>query len=164
MPTARSSCFAARAVIEFLFDPRSGRRRRHLLQDRTRAALRNRARRVERHARYESGKLHGVAHSISHRTEQAREFDDIGLVQKVESELFRDRSIPKGQISINADRSIVVLRGELGDPVQIERIEQAVRRITGVREVENLLHLPGVAAPASRPHPRAQPFASVNGK
>jgi hypothetical protein len=34
-----------------------------------------------------------------------------------------------------------------------------VRRVAGVRDVENLLHPPGVPAPASHPHgdPRATP-------
>ena len=34
----------------------------------------------------------------------------MSLVRKVESELFRDRTIPKGPISINVDRGIVVER------------------------------------------------------
>jgi BON domain len=66
---------------------------------------------------------------------------------------YSDRTVPKGQISINADRGIVVLRGELDDSQQIRHIENAARKICGVRDVENLLHKPGVPAPPSRPHP-----------
>jgi hypothetical protein len=150
---------AAGAALEFFLDPRSGKRRRHLVRDRTRAALRRRARKVERQANYEAGKIVGVAHAITHREHAAPELDDVSLVRKVESELFRDRTIPKGPISINADRGIVVLRGQLEDPEQIERIEREVREVAGVRDVENLLHPPGTPAPASRPHgdPRATP-------
>ncbi len=149
--------FAAGAALEFFLDPRSGKQRRHLVRDRTRAALRRRARRVERQAHYEAGKLAGLGHAITHRDQAAAELDDVSLVRKVETELFRDRTIPKGQISINADRGIVVLRGQLDDAQQIERIEREVRKVTGVREVENLLHLPTVPAPPSHPHgdPRA---------
>jgi hypothetical protein len=148
---------AAGAALEFFFDPRSGKRRRHLVRDRTRAALRRRARRVERQAHYEAGKIVGVAHAITHHEHAIPELDDVSLVRKVESELFRDRTIPKGPISINADRGIVVLRGQLEDAQQIQRIEREVRRVAGVRDVENLLHPPEVPAPASRPHgaPRA---------
>lgn len=148
--------FAAGVALEFFLDPRSGKRRRHLVRDRTRAALRRRARRVERQAHYEAGKLAGVGHAIRHR-DQAAALDDVGLVRKVESELFRDRTIPKGNISINADRGIVVLRGELDDAQQIQSIEREVRKVAGVRDVENLLHSPGVPAPPSHPHgdPRA---------
>jgi hypothetical protein len=148
---------AAGAALEFFLDPRSGKRRRHLVRDRTRAAFRRRARRVERQAHYEAGKIVGVAHAITHHEHAVAELDDVSLVRKVESELFRDRTIPKGPISINADRGIVVLRGQLEDAQQIQRIEREVRRVAGVRDVENLLHQPGVPAPASRPHgdPRA---------
>jgi hypothetical protein len=148
---------AAGAALEFFLDPRSGKRRRHLVRDRTRAAFRRRARTVERQAHYEAGKIAGVAHAITHHQHAFPELDDVSLVRKVESELFRDRTIPKGPISINADRGIVVLRGQLDDAQQIRRIEHEVRDVAGVRDVENLLHPPGVAAPASRPHgdPRA---------
>jgi hypothetical protein len=150
---------AAGAALEFFLDPRNGKRRRHLVRDRTTAAFRRRARRVERQAQYEAGKIVGVAHAITHHEHAPRELDDISLVRKVESELFRDRTIPKGPISLNADRGIVVLRGQLEDPKQIQRVERDVRKVAGVRDVENLLHPPGVPAPPSRPHgdPRATP-------
>jgi BON domain len=157
-----ASALAAGAALEFFFDPRGGKRRRHLVRDRTRAAFRRQARRVERQAHYEAGKIAGVAHAIKHREPAKAELDDVSLVRKVESELFRDRTIPKGLISINADRGIVVLRGQLEDAEQIQRIEREVRDVAGVRDVENLLHPPNVPAPASRPHgdPRATHDAS----
>ena len=147
-----ASALAAGVALEFFFDPRSGKRRRHLVRDRTTAAFRRRARKVERQAHYEAGKMVGLAHSITHHDHAVPELDDVSLVRKVESELFRDRTIPKGPISINADRGIVVLRGQLEDVQEIERIEREVRGVAGVRDVENLLHPPGVPAPASRPH------------
>src|SRR5579859_702241 len=96
------------AAIEFLFDPRNGRRRRKLAIARAQGMARRRARGLERQAHYEAGKAVGLAHSITHRNDAPPEFDDVGLAHRVETELFRDRSIPKGQISINADRGIVV--------------------------------------------------------
>jgi hypothetical protein len=145
------------AALEYFLDPRSGRRRRHTARDRMRSVFRRRARELQRQTRYESGKVVGLAHKIAQRDHELSELDDIGLVRKVETELFRDRSIPKGRVSINADGGIVVLRGQLDETQDIQRIERAVRDIAGVREVENLLHLPGAPAPPSRPHgnPRA---------
>src|ERR1700741_5024034 len=122
---------AAGVVLEFFVDPRSGRRRRHLTRDRTTAAFRRRVRRVERHTHYQAGKVEGLAHKITHRNHLAPELDDVSLVRKVESELYRDRTIPKGQISINADRGIVVLRGQLEDQTLIRRIESDVRTVAG---------------------------------
>jgi hypothetical protein len=157
LATVAALALAAGVALAFFLDPRSGKRRRHLVRDRTTAAFRRRARRVQRQAHYEAGKVVGLAHAITHREQAAPELDDVSLVRKVESELFRDRTISKGRISINADRGIVVLRGQLEDAQQIQRIEREVRGVAGVRDVENLLHPPGVPAPASRPHgdPRA---------
>jgi hypothetical protein len=152
-----ASALAAGAALEFFLDPRSGKRRQHLVRDRATAALRQRVRRLERQAHYEAGKLVGVAHAITHHEHAIPELDDVSLVRKVESELFRDRTIPKGPISINADCGVVVLRGQLEDAQQIQHIEREVRGVAGVRDVENLLHPPEVPAPPSHTHrdPRA---------
>jgi BON domain len=144
---------AAGVALEYFLDPRSGRRRRKLVRDRVRRTARRRARAVGRQAHYEAGKVIGLTHTIAHRRHGMPELDDVSLVRKVESELFRDRTLPKGRISINADRGIVVLRGELDDSQQIRHIENAARKICGVRDVENLLHEPGAPAPPSQPHP-----------
>ena len=72
--------------------------------------------------------------------------DDLTLVDRVESELFADPGVPKGKINIDAEDGRVILRGEV-EPGQISQIEMAVRRIIGVRDVENLLHPAGTAAP-----------------
>jgi hypothetical protein len=146
------SAAVAGVVLEFFLDPRSGKRRRKLVRERTSSEVRRRRRRIERHAHYEAGKVIGLAHGVAHRDHGAPDLDDVSLVRKVESELFRDQTLPKGQISINADRGIIVLRGQLDDPDQIRQIENAARKIAGVRDVENLLHGPGVPAPPSRPH------------
>jgi len=152
LATVAAPALAAGVALEFFLDPRSGKRRRHLVRDRMTAAFRRRARRVERHAHYEAGKVVGLAHAVTHRGQTPPELDDVSLVRKVESELGRDRTIPKGPISINADRGIVVLRGELEDAQQIQRIEHEVRKVAGVRDVENLLHPPTVPTPTSHPH------------
>jgi hypothetical protein len=154
-----------RCCARIFLDPRSGSRRRKLVRDRVRRTVRRRARAVERQAHYEAGKVIGLTHAIAHRHHDTPELDDVTLVRKVESELYRDRTIPKGQISINADRGIVVLRGELDDSQQIRHIENAARKIFGVRDVENLLHKPGVPVPPSHPHPEqrtTRPAAKAN--
>ncbi|HEU5263028.1 MAG TPA: BON domain-containing protein, partial [Gaiellaceae bacterium] len=59
----------------------------------------------------------------------------------VESEVFRDPSIPKGRINVNAENGVVVLRGEVDSADLVDRLERAVRDVQGVRGVENLLHV-----------------------
>jgi len=67
----------------------------------------------------------------------------------VESAIFRDPAVPKGQININAERGRVVLRGEVDQSEQISALEAAARQVPGVTDVENLLHIPGTPAPQS---------------
>ena len=75
--------------------------------------------------------------------------DDATLVDKVESAIFRDPAVPKGQININVERGRVVLRGEVDQSEQISALEAAARQVPGVTDVENLLHIPGTPAPQS---------------
>ena len=89
----------------------------------------------------------GTAKRVRHRSERPRDLDDVTLTRKVESELFRDPSVPKGQISINAQRGVVQLRGEVPTIGMVTELIERTRRIQGVRDVESLLHLHGVEAP-----------------
>jgi osmotically-inducible protein OsmY len=77
--------------------------------------------------------------------------DDVTLAQKVKSELFGRAHVPKGHIDVNAEDGVVFLRGVVEREAEIARIGAAARAIDGVRDVENLLHVPGTPAPASRP-------------
>ena len=74
--------------------------------------------------------------------------DDVTLAHMVESELFRDEQVPKGQINVNAENGKIVLRGEVEKPELIKDLEQKTKKVQGVTEVENLLHTPGSPAPA----------------
>ena len=79
--------------------------------------------------------------------------DDAGLAHKVESVLFRDPRVPKGEISINAEGGTVFLRGQLESAELIDDVGKAVRKIRDVEKVVNLLHLPGTEAPHPAGHP-----------
>ncbi len=74
--------------------------------------------------------------------------DDVTLARKVETEIFRDAEVPKGQINVNAENGVVVLRGEVEEPELIRDLEAKTRNVQGVQEVENLLHTPGTPVPA----------------
>jgi BON domain len=73
--------------------------------------------------------------------------DDVTLTRKVESVVFRDADAPKGSVDVNAVDGVVQLRGEVKNPEQLKKIEEAVRSVPEVRDVENLLHLPKTPAP-----------------
>ena len=119
------------------------KRRRHMLRDRSAAAARELARALRRRADYNAGVARGVAHAVTgplHR--EQREYDDVTLVRKVESELFRSNHAAKGHVSVNAQNGVVELRGQLDRTEDIEALGEAAARIEGVKEVHNLLHTP----------------------
>jgi osmotically-inducible protein OsmY len=74
-------------------------------------------------------------------------YDDQTLKAKVESELFRQEHALKGAVNVNVQHGVTQLRGEVGSPELIEELVGRTRKVRGVREVENLLHLPGTPAP-----------------
>jgi hypothetical protein len=145
---------AAGVVSEYLFDPERGSHRRRLLRERTGGLLKRSSRRAARQSRTTVkrivGRSRGALHALS--SERPREpLDDAGLAHKVESVLFRDPKIPKGDISINAENGTVFLRGQIASAELIDDVMEAVRAIAGVEKAVNLLHLPGTPAP----HPAA---------
>jgi osmotically-inducible protein OsmY len=86
----------------------------------------------------------GQAKALANRNpEPKRDMDDNTLKGKVETELFRDESIPKGQINVQVVDGVVQLRGEVKRPEVKKSLEAQARAIPEVREVDNLLHLPG---------------------
>jgi osmotically-inducible protein OsmY len=132
------------AALAFFLDPELGRRRRAMTRDRAVAIARRGGRRLDRLRRKMrsdiAGKQARIAHSL---TPVPLPVNDETLRDRVESELFRDPDIPKGQININAEHGVVVLRGELDHPEEINAVERRVKKIAGVTEVRNLLHLTG---------------------
>ncbi len=135
------------AALVYLFDPQSGRRRRALLRDRSASFVRRGGRKSARMGRTVAAEAYGVSQKVQHLKEEPKEFDDATLAQKVQSEIFRDADVPKGQINVNAEEGVIVLRGEVERPELIEELVEKTRQVQGVREVQNLLHLPGTPTP-----------------
>ena len=122
---------------------RLDRRRRHTAVDRSASAVRHGLRTTKRRAQYTAGKARGVRHAATSTLHhEQREFDDLTLARKIESEVFRDADAPKGSVNVAVVDGIVELRGQLERPEQIEALGEAVASIEGVRGVENLLHTP----------------------
>ena len=130
------------AAAEYLFDPIHGTRRRHLARDKALSRMRRRSRDAVRRAKY----MEGVAEGVVHRATQAvhpvphEEPDDITLSRKVESVAFRAAGTPKGHVSVNAERGVVYLRGQLDTTEQIDALVRAAGAVEGVKGVKNLLH------------------------
>jgi osmotically-inducible protein OsmY len=135
------------AGLMFFFDPHSGNRRRAMVGDRTAGLFRRGWRRAERTGRAVSAEAYGVSQKVQHLQEEPKELDDATLARKVETEIFREPAAPKGSVDVNAENGTVYLRGEVDTWDMVRDLERAARRVQGVKDVENLLHLPGQPAP-----------------
>jgi hypothetical protein len=130
------------AVATYFFDPDRGRGRRAETADRLLGAARQTGRRLGRGYRYARGTAAGMTERVLRSGSQADKWmNDETLAHKVESELFRDPSIPKGSINVNAEHGAVILRGVVDTQDQIEQIMVATMAIGGVRAVRSLLRL-----------------------
>jgi hypothetical protein len=138
----------AGAAAAFLFDPARGRARRARLVDQGGAAVRHAAHRAERVGhRIRSDVAGKLAAARAARRPSMAPTDDVTIADRVRSELFRDPDIPKEALSINVERGVVVLRGEIPAGEMRTRILDEVEQIDGVWGVRDLLHLPGETAP-----------------
>jgi osmotically-inducible protein OsmY len=132
------------ALLAYFFDPENGRRRRALARDRIPAYFRRMSERAEQ----ASAKAEAVKQKATHLKEEEKpQPDDVTLARKVETEIFRDADVPKGQINVNAENGKIVLRGEVEKPAMIKDLEKRAKKVQGVAEVENLLHTPGGSTP-----------------
>jgi hyperosmotically inducible periplasmic protein len=145
-----ASCLTG-ALLTFFMDPERGRRRRHMARDQMGARTRRMLRGIRGIWRGAAAETYGVSHRIVHLVPHSTDIpDDETLRQRVESQLFRDRHIPKGELNITAEHGMIILRGELDSPLEIAQLEERVRTMPGVRGVQNLVHLHGTPAPNKR--------------
>jgi hyperosmotically inducible protein len=148
MAMGRAAPFVAGCIVgataQYLLDPGAGRRRRHVARDKSMSRMRHGSRDAVRHARYMEGVAEGMAHRAAQAVHPAEHEppDDITLSRKVETIAFRAAGTPKGHVSVNAERGVVFLRGQLDTPDQINALVDAAGSVDGVKEVKNLLHSP----------------------
>jgi osmotically-inducible protein OsmY len=143
---------AVGAALAFFFDPKNGTRRRHEFRDRFVSFFRGTGKTAGQLG--QSAKSSGYA--LKQKTTNVKETpkeqpDDVTLARKVETEIFRDPDVPKGDINVNAENGVVFLRGAVTDESLIEALAESARKVQGVREVENLLHVSGTPAPTKQP-------------
>ena len=132
------------AAIAYFFDPDNGRKRRKILGNKTARYFRQ----AGQQARGAGTQARGLKEKATRLKEQEKpQPDDVTLARKVETEIFRDADVPKGEINVNAEDGVVYLRGEVEQPDMITELEAKARNVQGVLGVENLLHAPGQEAP-----------------
>jgi hypothetical protein len=134
------------AAAAYFLDSEHGASRRTRIAGRTAHAARTARRRAQRELSYARSTVRGRwVHATTGMPPEA--VDGRTLLDRVESELFTDRSIPHGRLTFEVEGTTIILRGQVDSPDEMARIEAAVRRIPGVSEVRNLMHTPGTPAP-----------------
>jgi BON domain-containing protein len=133
------------AIAAFLTDPARGHARRTRLLDQGAATIRRAGRRAERAVGGARATVTGAMAAVSHAggPSGTGAIDDVTLAARAETELFRDASVPKGSININAERGTLVLRGEVPTVELRDRLAEEAERIDGVWSVHNLLRVEG---------------------
>jgi osmotically-inducible protein OsmY len=138
---------AAGAVAVYFFDPERGHARRTQFVDWSGARLRRGWSALNQlGARTGSSAAEFPQRMVSLRS-GPRPADDLTLRDRVESEVFRNADLPKGQINLDVQSGVVTIRGLVDNAFQIASVEKAVLKVPGVVGVENLLHVDGTPAP-----------------
>jgi hypothetical protein len=133
-------------VAGYLLDPELGRGRRLRLAAHSAHLMRRAAMHLGREATYlRTSTYRRTRHWL--RPLPPAPAQGSALLDRVESELFANPRIPRGQLNLEVEDTVVVLRGQLDSQATIEEVEGSVTRIPGVSDVKSLLHLKGTPAP-----------------
>ena len=137
------------AAAAYLLDQESGNRRRKLVADKAGRFTRQGAGTVQGAAQSVGAQAQGVAAKAQSKVTggDSAPGDDNTLKSKIESEVFRAADAPKGDVDVTVVNGIVELRGQVDDPAASEALEMKTRMVSGVRDVRNMLHLPGETPP-----------------
>jgi osmotically-inducible protein OsmY len=137
------------AAAAYFLDNQSGNRRRKLMTDKAARFKREGAGTVQGAAQAAGAQAKGMAAKAQHVATggDSAPGDDNTLKNKVQSEIFRDADAPKGTVEVTVVNGIVELRGQVDDASQAEALELKTRMVSGVRDVRNMLHLPGETPP-----------------
>jgi hypothetical protein len=121
---------------------RLDRRRRQMLVDRTRKALRQLRREGTRKMRYAGGHVQGAVSAVHPPggTED-RATDDATVAQRIRSDALREVGVGTSAIDVRVEDGIAHLRGSVDSPDLVRRLVERVRDVHGVRDVATELEV-----------------------
>ena len=141
---SRLTAFLAGAATAYLLDPADGRRRRHVLRDRSARLLRRTGRTAGKRSRFALGHLRGVAaraRGIAARPERAT--DDRTVEQRIRSDALREAGVTTSDVDVQVEDGVAVLRGKVPERSLADDLVKRVRKVPGVAGVSDQLEVEG---------------------
>jgi osmotically-inducible protein OsmY len=139
---------AAGAAAMYFFDPEQGRTRRAKVRDTMVKIVKRGQRTAESTGQAVSAQASAVKEKAAHRGEETPPENDETLRDKIQSEVLTRHNYPKGDINVNVENGVVYLRGQVNTEDQLSALDQEVRKVTGVVDVQNLIRVPAAPAPS----------------
>ncbi|REK38781.1 MAG: BON domain-containing protein [Actinobacteria bacterium] len=121
----------------YLFDPVQGRSRRARLEDQAAAQVRDLERLARKKARYQIGKVRGVAHEML--TPERVPVSDDKILQKVKSEAVGMTPADVSHVDVSVKDGVVFLNGLRRDTRAERELIRRIYEVDGVRQVRNQL-------------------------
>ncbi|HEY9112927.1 MAG TPA: BON domain-containing protein [Rhodanobacteraceae bacterium] len=131
---------AAGAVVMYMLDPTSGRRRRALVRDKAVATGHDVERLARGTTRQTANHVRGVAAKVRTRMRRSHPDDD-QLRDHIRSRLGHTLHHP-ARVEVKVDHGQVVLTGT-ADPAEMEQLVATISKMQGVHGVENRLTAEG---------------------
>jgi osmotically-inducible protein OsmY len=135
------------AATAFFLDPRLGKRRRHVLRDRSSALVRRARRLAVRRAKYAAGHAQGLAaetrSAVLAHDEPAQ---DERVKSRILSEAFRKVPVSTSEVNVDVSEGVATLRGSVPTHSLADDLIDQVRAVPGVRGVTSRLTVAGEAA------------------
>jgi osmotically-inducible protein OsmY len=136
----------------YLLDPVMGRTRRSKAADQVISGAHSAQDQVSGTLDLATDKVMGT---VADALPDSKPENDQALTAKVRSEVLGDADWRDYTINVDAADGVVTLRGEVRTPEHRDAIAEAVGKVTGVSDVENLLHLPGQQPQNTQPSVKA---------
>jgi hypothetical protein len=134
------------ATVAYLWDPRTGARRRAVTRDKAGKYAREARRWVRGRARVTSDHAQGLRHELAKHapgyTPSPTPDTDTFIKQRVESELGHATHLPLSLVNFDAAEGIVRIRGTVPDALAAEEIVARAAAVEGVRAVVSLMRTP----------------------
>jgi hypothetical protein len=138
-----TKAFLIGAGTAYFLDPRQGRRRRHVVRDRSAAVLRRGSRVGLEKARFTGGHLRGLI--AGSRRALGRQSvvvsDDATVRQRIRSEALPEAGISTREVEVEVEDGVATLRGSVDGRAAADELVSRVAKVPGVRDVAAMIRV-----------------------